>query len=546
MKRLSTLLAAVAIAAPMSLLGCADDSDIYDGEQIKDDNGKEDASVVATFIEISWSGSFLTDYAYDLEQTVEDHLLYTIGQLNGNNSVGRLDHLKLLNVKKTTVGGRTKISYDATLPVAWGKKNAVPTTLQLKLPLDMGSTFITAFTEKFKHDCVDFGAHDVDSGSMWYYFRPARSGCALGAADVNTYTASVSPSPQQTTGKFPEYNKVWEDRQFNTVAIFGKYEDGATSGSDAGIAAWNEFYNGAKRSLAAYGTVTTVPASIPTNPGTAVTDIEMSVTRADGKKINLTMLLSDNVQVGLQNPAFRTRYENASTRADFITYNGHAGLGANIRALSRAGKWVRGQYVISFENGCDTYAYIDDEMRKAHQAVNPDDTTGFKYLDTLANAMPAFFASMSESSLALMKGLIDIENPQTYEQIFRNVDSSQVILVTGEQDNMFVPGAVPPPPPGTWAGITETVTLAKGATKKYTTPALAAGEYTFDMTGTGGDADLYVRIGGAPTMTRFDCRPYKNGSNESCKVTLPAATTIGVMVRGYATSSKFTIVGKKS
>ena len=197
-----------------------------------------------------------------------------------------------------------------------GKKNAVPTTLQLKLPVDMGSTFITAFVEKFKSSCAEFGAHDVDAGSMWYYFRPAQSGCRLAAADVNTYTASVAPSPQQTTGKFPEYNKIWEDGKFNTVAIFGKYEDGATSGSDAGIAAWNEFYKGAKAALGAYGTVTTVPATIPTNPGTAITDIEMSVTRADGKKINLTMLLSDNVRTGLQNPAFRTRYENASTRAD--------------------------------------------------------------------------------------------------------------------------------------------------------------------------------------------------------------------------------------
>jgi hypothetical protein len=183
-------------------------------------------------------------------------------------------------------------------------------------------------------------------------------------------------------------------------------------------------------------------------------------------------------------------------------------------------------------------------MRKAHQAVNPDDTTGFKYLDTLANAMPAFFASMSNSSLALMKGLINVETPQTYEQIFANVDRSQVILVTGEQDNTFVPGGGGGGGTTTWAGLRETGTLAKSATKKFTTPTLAAGTYTFDMTGTG-DADLYVRIGGAPTTTTFDCRPYKNGSNESCSVTLPAATTIGVMVRGYAASSKFTLVGKK-
>ena len=65
------------------------------------------------------------------------------------------------------------------------------------------------------------------------------------------------------------------------------------------------------------------------------------------------------------------------------------------------------------------------------------------------------------------------------------------------------------------------------------------------MTGTG-DADLYVKIGGAPTQSSYDCRPYKTGSNESCKVTLAQPTTIGVMVRGYASgSSSFSITGAK-
>ena len=40
---------------------------------------------------------------------------------------------------------------------------------------------------------------------------------------------------ENTTGKYPEYDKVWEDGTLRVVAIFGKYEDGATTSSDAGI-----------------------------------------------------------------------------------------------------------------------------------------------------------------------------------------------------------------------------------------------------------------------------------------------------------------------
>jgi hypothetical protein len=544
MNRLATLFTAAALALPSTLIGCADDDQgLYDGEDVKVDDGKADSSVVATFIEIAWSGSVTADFSFNNEQTVEDHLLYTIGQLNGFNSVGRLDHLKLTNIRTEAVGNKTKIFYSATMPVAWGKRNAIPATITMKFPLETSNTFIDSFVQRFSHNCVDASAHEVDAGSMWYYYRPNAAGCPLTDAEVSTVVATVTPSAQETTGKFPEYTKIWEDNQFNAVAIFGKYEDGAVSGADAGIAAWNEFVGETRRTLSTMGTVTTVPANVPATPGVTFTDIEMSVTKADGKKINVTMLLSDNVRVGLQNPAFRARYETASTRADFITYNGHAGLGANIRALSRAGKWTAGQYVISFENGCDSFAYIDDEMRRAHQAVNPDDTTGFKYLDTLANALPAFFASMSNSSLALMKGLIDIDNPQTYQQIFRNIDASQVILVTGEQDNVFTPGGGGAPQ--AWAGLNESFTIAKSDAKKFETPVLAAGRYSFDLAGTG-DADLYVRIGTAPTTAKFDCRPYKTGSNESCAVDLAQPAKINVMVRGFSASSKVTLVGKKS
>jgi len=66
------------------------------------------------------------------------------------------------------------------------------------------------------------------------------------------------------------------------------------------------------------------------------------------------------------------------------------------------------------------------------------------------------------------------------------------------------------------------------------------------MTGSGGDADLYVKIGREPTASSFDCRPYKTGSNETCEVTLAQSAPIFVQVRGYATgTSSFKLVGKK-
>src|SRR5262249_51335795 len=170
--------------------------------------------------------------------------------------------------------------------------------------------------------------------------------------------------------------------------------------------------------------------------------------------------------------------------------------------LAGAGKWVAGQYVVVFMNGCDTFAYIDGSLSMAHTAVNPDDTTGFKYIDIVNNGMPAFFASMAESSLAMFRGFMSYDDPKPVEQIFTKIDSWQLVMVTGEQDNTFTPGGGGAPQP--WGGLNEQGSLAHNANQTYMTPTLAAGTYQFAMTGSG-DADLYVKVGSAPSLTSYDC-----------------------------------------
>jgi hypothetical protein len=135
------------------------------------------------------------------------------------------------------------------------------------------------------------------------------------------------------------------------------------------------------------------------------------------------------------------------------------------------------------------------------------------------------------------------DNPKTYEQIFANIDDSQLVMVTGEQDNTYTPGGGGQPQ--TWNGLTDHGAVQRAEMKRWTTPTLAAGTYKFDMTGTG-DADLYVRIGLDPDLTHWDCRPFLTGSNESCTVQLAQASTIHVMINGYAAgASSFNLAGKK-
>jgi hypothetical protein len=533
MKRFTKLTSILALAG---LLGCATD---VDGpgtapDVTKADPLKADSSAEALFLDFTFRGELITNSSWNPEGQIEDQLLYTVGQLNGDNSVSRLDSVDLSNIDVSeTDDGRTRISYDARIPVAWGERNDIPTTYDFQLPLDVSSSGQSEFTEKYSHTCVDPHAHDVTSGIYWYYYRPARYSCELDQADVVAVTADVGPSPIQTTGKFPEYDQVWKDDVFEIVAIFGKYEDGATDNYDSGISAYNTFNREITRELSQYE-VTTDPAEVPSSPGVDLPEVTYEATMADGRRIVVYAILVDNIRTAGR--AFDERYAELTPTADLIAYNGHSGLGANIRALARKGDWATGQYAMVFMNGCDTYAYVDDALWTSHAEVNPDDPEGTKYLDIVMNAMPSFFSNMPHATMALVRGLADTENPRTYDQIFADISSSQVVLVSGEQDNVFVPGGggdPDDPPPPAWEGMTEGGAVARNEEHRFETAVLPQGTYRFEMTGSG-DADLYVRIGNAPTVSEYDCRPYKASSNETCDVELPGDAPIHVMVRGYS------------
>jgi hypothetical protein len=538
------------LAASMLAMACGDTGtpedaaapnlDVTDGDVTKVEPGKADSSAEAVFVDMTFDGELLASSSFNPKRHIDEQLLYTIGHLNGDRAVGRLDKVVLTNVKTAPEGDNTLISYTASIQVAWGSKTNVPSEYKFMLPRDVTFSGLEEFTKEYNHDCVDFGAHDVDTGSMWYYYRPNRRGCEIAAGHIVTASADVVVSPVNTTGKYPEYHKVWEDGVLNVVAVFGKYEDGKTTDSDAGIAAYNRFHSSIQSALSRHG-VTTTPEDLSSRPGVDAPEIRYEAMLDADHRVVVTAMLVDNIRTAPR--AFNDRYSELSKDADLVVYNGHAGLGANIRALARKGSWVEGQYAIIFMNGCDTYAYVDSALFDAHADVNEDDDKGTKYADLVTNALPSFFRSMPHATMALVKGLMSFKDPQTYEQMFRDIDSSQVILVSGEEDNVFVPGMDDDiTPVDSWSGLSLGGTVAKNEEIRFETPELPAGTYTFLMEGSG-DADLYVRIGSAPDQRKFDCRPFKASSTESCQVEITSPTIIHGMVRGWNASSDFDLVG---
>jgi hypothetical protein len=78
--------------------------------------------------------------------------------------------------------------------------------------------------------------------------------------------------------------------------------------------------------------------------------------------------------------------------------------------------------------------------------------------------------------------------------------------------------------------------LAKGAWQVYGPFVVTSGTLQARLSGTG-DADLYVKKGVAPNISTFDCRPYTDGSTESCDGAGAGSYWVGV--NGYAATSTY-------
>jgi len=97
--------------------------------------------------------------------------------------------------------------------------------------------------------------------------------------------------------------------------------------------------------------------------------------------------------------------------------------------------------------------------------------------------------------------------------------------------------AVGVPKPLTWTVADSASNLSASKNQQYsftlTTPA-GASALQFAISGSNGDADLYVRYGSAPTTATYDCRSAGATSNESCTITGAKSGTYYVMINAYS------------
>ncbi|GAA5133259.1 M4 family metallopeptidase [Thalassotalea piscium] len=84
------------------------------------------------------------------------------------------------------------------------------------------------------------------------------------------------------------------------------------------------------------------------------------------------------------------------------------------------------------------------------------------------------------------------------------------------------------------------VSAGNWARYTYVMPA-GYSSMTIATSGGTGDVDLYVNFGSQSTSSTYDCRPYRNGNNESCTFQNPSSGTWYLDIYGYNSASGVTL-----
>src|SRR5438105_1141527 len=164
MKKLAPLL--IACACGGSALTSADDQNF--------------TSDVATLLVMEFDSQLVTSTSANPAGQVRAQLMYTVGHLNGEPGVARLDKLNLSNLSTAAIGGGLyRIGYHVKLPAAWGSKTNLPSSYTFTLPRRIDAAGTQAFFSAYSSSCRDDDGDTVTADNFWFHYRPHSSTCSL-------------------------------------------------------------------------------------------------------------------------------------------------------------------------------------------------------------------------------------------------------------------------------------------------------------------------------------------------------------------------------
>jgi len=386
------------------------------------------------FLDLSFSGSVIalqTDDAEEIKKSIVTQLFYMSGELDKvHGGHGRFGFVELENVVTEPVDDELqRVSYDATLQVAWPKGDAIPETYRVIVPQHADYKGLRLFNTAYSGTC---GKAKYGSDSLWYDFEPVTTGCEMVAEDIVDTVATVAPSEAVNEVRYPEYDRFWEDGEFRVVIVHGTDSSWEKDPEDTGVKQYIEFQ---EKLLSEF------PDAEVNTFGEAGVDIyedwqlEARIQTPSGgeAKIIVNTLLVASLKT-IDEP-FDERFDEVTAKADLVMYGGHSGLSKNIKALAERGVVEAGHYQLFFIDGCSTFAYLDTTLVDRRREVNgvDIDPSGTKFLDVIINAQPVPWYSGADNLWHILDHMAGGQS--TFYDVISTMNQAGSPVVTGEEDN---------------------------------------------------------------------------------------------------------------
>ena len=386
---------------------------------------------------------------------INDQLQFLIGAFKGERSSFTRHKIEVKSTSRKTIARSnagndviTSIVYDVSFLLTRPRDRNNQLTIYLPINIDISSrkNQVIKYPDCFDQQLIQL-IMNVDPvnwpESIFYYFKGVDNKCQLaGSGEWQGVALEANPSQFQTTDKrYPEINRIWEDNQFIATIIFTPTT--SFGDKDAGIYAYSEM---AQKLVQKYGKPLEGPLPAPlvgsygVAQPTQVPNITLSF-RGNAGRIMVFHLMAwnDNWQ---ESEETKVQFGRFSRESDFISYNGHAHYGVNVKLMEEWSQVDKGHYQVFYWDGCSTFAYTSQKMDRKVEMINPGERAS-KYLDVISNISPAYFGYMPLQNLALIDGMIT--GDKSYSEIFATIEAtiapeySPWIIVSGEEDNAYKP-----------------------------------------------------------------------------------------------------------
>ena len=350
-----------------------------------------------------------------VEAQIRLQLRYLVGVLFDDASPA-LNHSLKTTVKeiKERGDGLKEISYQAQFLLAWNRRGANVKGFSGVVPLRADDKGLNAFDEKYISRCGG-------KPPLWYYYRPGSSFCPVAGRrmpeDVVRLDFTLKQSPLNTSGKSPEYEKIFEDGLLSVLYVSGNTdsEDGPSDYLERALS--STFGNPVK-------------SDTQTFENYQVKNLEYE-SRKGKVHVQGMDILRGNIQT--VDTKFKELFGSKIASADLVGYNGHAGLGANIAAFTKLAAFTPKRYYLYWLNACKPFFHLDPTLFNATKMANPT-APHTKYLDVMSIAHVGGF-SFGRDMVSIVLSLA--AKKATFREILHDGIAPGNPVVMGEEDNRW-------------------------------------------------------------------------------------------------------------